>query len=256
GLYGDTYEAIDRSGESMELCAVKIQRKASPGSRDDGLQRNEVRLLKEASGHENIVAFRNYFENDYHTFLVMELCPGYMLCSALELGFCGQNDDQTRHLFKQIVAGVKYLHQKGIYHLDLKPDNMIVSKAFSLKIVDFGFATDSVQSRGRLGTYEYMAPEIHSEQQWYNSTVDTWALGITLIFMISGRVPWKIAKNEDETYSQYVRHWKHNPSYFRRFLPISSEIEEKLSMILHPLYERRTGISYIERNVVNATTFY
>lgn len=52
-------------------------------------------------------------------------------------------EEEARNLFRQIVNGVKYIHEKGFCHRDLKMTNILVDKTGKIKIVDFGFAAET-----------------------------------------------------------------------------------------------------------------
>ena len=73
----------------------------------------------------------------------------------------------ARYFFKQLLEGLDYCHQNGVAHRDLKPENLLLCNNFNLKIADFGFAApvEGRDSSGnlttKLGTLNYMAPEIH-----------------------------------------------------------------------------------------------
>jgi len=71
-----------------------------------------------------------------------------------------------RFFFKQIIIGLHYLHSQGVCHRDLKPQNILLSSDYTIKIVDFGFATPLQGREGhgfnatKVGTLSYMAPEL------------------------------------------------------------------------------------------------
>ena len=106
-------------------------------------------------------------------------------------------------LFKRVVAGVHYAHQKGIIHRDLKPGNVFVDAAGAPKILDFGVARaieaeDQVgtltQDKGTLfGTLQYMSPEQAAGQ---NAEVDirsdVYSLGVMLYELLAGERPFRL----------------------------------------------------------------
>jgi serine/threonine protein kinase len=73
----------------------------------------------------------------------------------------------ARYYFKQFMEGLDYCHNMGIAHRDLKPENILLDSQFNIKIADFGFAAPVEGKDGsgnlttKLGTLNYMAPEIH-----------------------------------------------------------------------------------------------
>jgi len=68
-----------------------------------------------------------------------------------------------------MISGLEYMHQNGIAHRDMKPENLLFDDKFNLKIADFGFSTllcgkdNSGLLHTILGTESYMAPEIHAK---------------------------------------------------------------------------------------------
>lgn len=76
------------------------------------------------------------------------------------------SEEVCRYFFKQVLAGVYYMHKSGISHRDLKPENIVLDHEGNTKIVDFGFAAKlegrdgSGFNRTFKGTMAYMAPEI------------------------------------------------------------------------------------------------
>jgi len=70
------------------------------------------------------------------------------------------------------MSGLRYCHEKGIAHRDIKPENLLLAENQTLKIADFGFAAPVMGRDGsgdlntKLGTTNYMAPEIHMKQPY------------------------------------------------------------------------------------------
>lgn len=75
----------------------------------------------------------------------------------------------SRHYFRQLISGLEYMLSKGFTHRDLKLDNLLLDDKFRLKIADFGYAGPLAGRTGNgylhtiLGTFPYMAPEIHEQ---------------------------------------------------------------------------------------------
>ena len=99
-------------------------------------------------------------------YIVLELAGGGELFDFIAIS--GRFDEPlARYYFKQFMNGLAFCHEKGIAHRDLKPENLLLDNNYTLKIADFGFAAPVEGKDGsgylttKLGTLNYMAPEIH-----------------------------------------------------------------------------------------------
>jgi serine/threonine protein kinase len=100
----------------------------------------------------------------------------------------------TRKYMKQLSNGLKYLLNNNILHRDLKPQNILLSKNYDIKITDFGFATyytkDTIINT-LCGSPMYMAPEIITKNG-YDYKSDLWSVGIILYEMLHGYTPFNV----------------------------------------------------------------
>ncbi|KAF8992002.1 kinase-like domain-containing protein, partial [Cyathus striatus] len=195
GGYGTIYLSRSRRpwmySKGNELCAIKFQLEPEAGNNNisdrTNMLENEIRLLKKAQSHQNIVAFHDYGRIKSHTYLVMEYCNGPTLCSFIDLlgkekVYC--SDTNIRDIFGQILDGVEHIHSKKIIHCDLTPKNILLTENNTVKIIDFGLAIDE-QFKSRCGTARYMAPERFGDGELFRPTTDIWSLGVILMDMIS-----------------------------------------------------------------------
>ena len=86
---------------------------------------------------------------------------------------------------KQFVSGLKYLYDNNYYHRDIKPDNLLLTKKYNLKITDFGLATQNKNGvfYRLCGSPLYMAPEILVTSKYKNIS-DIWSVGLVLFQFI------------------------------------------------------------------------
>ena len=101
-----------------------------------------------------------------------------------------------------MATAIKHMHERGIAHRDLKPDNILVNSTFeAIKIIDFGVSkrfsffintNHGIESKfrdmwTRTGNFLYLAPEIF-HGGGYNEKIDMWSLGILLYQMLTGKI--------------------------------------------------------------------
>lgn len=92
----------------------------------------------------------------------------------------------------QIASGIADIHELGVIHRDIKPNNMKLDPEGVIKIFDFGLARDggpAAVTMGFVGTRGFAAPELYSRPYTFTSAVDTYAFGATALFLASGSLP-------------------------------------------------------------------
>lgn len=161
GGMGVVYRAVDES--DMTEYAVKILLKADPKSIEGQCQTREIVMHQIASDHPNVLTLHKVInrDDDQYIFLVLDYCPGGDLFMAIsETQDYVKNDYLTKKVFIQILDAVQSIHDKGIYHRDLKPDNILVNKeGTEIFLCDFGLATDVTKCQQfRCGSNYYMSP--------------------------------------------------------------------------------------------------
>ena len=152
----------------------------------------EIAIMKRID-HENLLSLVDSFVEDEQLFIVTEMY-GLDLVGVIKESY--QLDIATaKKIMLQVASGVIYLHESGIYHRDLKPDNILVTSMddLTVKICDFGASTTTVNSSNNFtgGTDRYLSPEIFNHQSgvsWAKN--DVWAMGVTFYTMLTAKVPW------------------------------------------------------------------
>jgi serine/threonine protein kinase len=99
-------------------------------------------------------------------------------------------------VFVQIADGLAHMHKKGVFHADMKPNNVMLSRA-NVKIIDYGLAWIKGESKDRVqGTPEYIAPETVNHKL-INERTDMFNFGATMYRLVTLKLPPTIAPNAD-----------------------------------------------------------
>jgi len=148
--------------------------------------------LKETK-HPNILQFYEVYVSATHVSIVSELCEGGDLYGRI-VSRPPFREEEAAPIFSEIMRTVLFLHSLGIVHRDLKPENILMRKPTidsPIVLADFGFAKRSVNNMmySDVGTPDYAAPEILNIGK-YTKSVDIWACGAILYFMLFGVPPF------------------------------------------------------------------
>lgn len=179
--------------DPTKVFALKTILKASMENQHH-LMIQELEILK-AIDHPNIVKFYETYQDEENFYIVMEYCSGGDLLSRLEKGPI--TEDGIHRIMKMALSAVKFLHEKGVVHRDLKLENFLYSdqsEDAEIKLIDFGLATRiNPQKRGRLnsfvGTAFYVAPEVINSD--YDEKCDEWSLGVMMYILFTQRPPFQ-----------------------------------------------------------------
>lgn len=168
------------------------------------------------------------------------------------------DNDLIRSVFLQILDGVDWLHQLGIAHRDVKPENIVCSQdGTRVRIVDFGLATsESTSSEFGCGSTFYIAPECLGEwsasaTSYPTRTADVWSLGVILINLVCGRNPWRCASPNDESFAAFLQ----DPLFLRRILPISHQCLSILTQIFTLDPEHRITLDRLRELILDIDFF-
>ncbi|NXH99825.1 ULK3 kinase, partial [Pachycephala philippinensis] len=191
GTYATVYKAY-RKRNTREVVAVKCVNKRSLNRTSVENLLTEIEILKTVR-HPNIVELKDFQWDSEHIYLIMEFCAGGDLSRFIRMHRL-LPEKVARIFLQQLACALKFLHDRNISHLDLKPRNILLSAAENpqLKLADFGFAQYmspwDEQSVLR-GSPLYMAPEMVCRQQ-YDARVDLWSVGVILYEALFGKPPF------------------------------------------------------------------
>lgn len=191
---------------------------------DVGELRSCIETGDEISSEDGVVKENEKSEKTFEIlFIQMEYCEKQTLRNLIDSGNLMTNPEEIWRLFREMLAGLDYIHKKAMIHRDIKPLNIFIDAHNRVKIGDFGLATIDVngrrnqvqlnlsdhtvtssnpdevlsQSGGDLthdvGTALYIAPEIHADSgvggKPYTSKIDVYSLGVVLFEMFYRPLP-------------------------------------------------------------------
>ncbi|OIV95291.1 hypothetical protein TanjilG_07447 [Lupinus angustifolius] len=184
-----------RNTRSGQPFAVKIleKNKISNLNTTDQIKREitTLKLLK----HPNVVRLHEVLASKTKIYMVLEYVTGgelfYKIASKGKL-----TETEGRKLFQQLIDGVSYCHNKGVFHRDLKLENVLVDDKGNIKITDFGLSAlpQHLREDGLLhttcGSPNYVAPEILANKGYDGATSDAWSCGVILYVILTGYLPF------------------------------------------------------------------
>ncbi|KAL7139552.1 hypothetical protein ABFS83_09G060300 [Erythranthe nasuta] len=184
GAYGKVYRACDRN--TGRFVAIKHE--------FDGFTKStirEINILQSLPPHPSIVGYNGFYVDKSNNVLVVMQYIEKDLKKFISGDTCFKTIREAKIVMKQILEGVRYLHDNGLMHRDLKPSNILISTSIygydQAKICDFGLSRTTTYDREgcytpRVGTRWYKAPELlvgsdDNKTSNYWCAVDMWSVG-------------------------------------------------------------------------------
>jgi serine/threonine protein kinase len=209
GGFGITYlakDSLDRTVVIKEcfpntLCrrtssAVRARSRKHTGEFQSFVQSfiDEARSLARLV-HPNIVGVHQVFEDNDTAYMAIDYINGKDLHDILDSTDQAFTPTEIVAILKKLLSAVEFIHEAGILHRDISPDNILIDQTGNPVLIDFGAASEQVVRATRVLTGRRVVKDGYSPQEFYltgaeqSPSSDLYALGATLYHVITGKVP-------------------------------------------------------------------
>lgn len=212
GGFGITYKAI-QNGLNRTVCikeyflagkcirATHARTVCIQGVSEKMFEKYRQAFVKEAKmlatlHHPNIVEVIDVFDENNTSYMVMTYIEGKSLQSIVESRGKLPYQEVVNYI-AQITDAVDYIHTRNILHRDIKPDNIMITADYKAILIDFGsareFEQDKTQVHTSMLTHGYAPTEQYTANSRKGSYTDIYAIGATMYFVLTGKVPLESA---------------------------------------------------------------
>jgi WD40 repeat protein len=238
GGFGRTYLAEDLD-KLNERCVIK---QLAPKFQDSwalskavDLFHKEAQRLQQLGEHSQIPTLLAYFEENNYLYLVQQFIDGQNLLKELQQKR-GYSAKEIREILLDLLPVLKFIHERGVIHRDIKPQNIIRRKSDGrLCLIDFGSSkqlTAKVQMPmgTSIGSHGYSAIEQIRDGKAYPAS-DLFSLGATCFHLLTGISPFKLWTEHGYAWVQDWQEFLKNP--------ISDELAEVIDKLLEKDVKQR-----------------
>jgi len=196
GTFGNTW--LVQKGE--KFYALKLfKNEMIRDSQDEVRIEREIKSLQKVN-HKNVVRYIDdgiYIQGyEKYRYLVMEYAQGEPLRNYIQAK--GRlTITESQRIITQVLEGLNAIHNAGLLHRDLKPDNIFITRLGEVQILDFGLvkildASILTATGATMGTFAYMAPEQLKDSKHIDYRADLYSIGAILYHMVTGVIPIEI----------------------------------------------------------------
>ena len=190
---------------------------------------NELTMLSRLNDCKYIVNLEDSFVCNNKGIMIMERMP-FDLMTLIEENKLTSLADRLR-IFQLVCLAIRECHKRGIAHLDIKPENILVSEDFAqIKICDFGnsqFVDDDGMVDSKSGTFLYCCPEYFSGRKFDGKKADIWSLGVLFHVLLTDLWPYDYSNNVELKTAVYSGNVSAHPSITQAHLKLFSQMTRK-----------------------------
>lgn len=274
GRYGKVYLAIDL--KSTDLVAVKMLRGTGFRYQLPSFF-NEIRhlvYLLECQSIEKSLRATKIIDFSFEGRLNSCKPVAYYIMEFVELGeFYSLVERAERvseplasHFIRQLIANIKLLHSYRFYHLDIKPENVLINEQGELYLCDFGSALCCKKPKevhwknvSFVGSFEYAAPEaydldflkevkgVHQQIKEYElGKLDVFSLGVLAFVLVVKSQPFGRAQEDDPYFKRFLAAKDGFWGIFEKLRASSKDFKSLIEGMLEPANNERIGLSEVE----------
>lgn len=224
-----------RARRTVAIKMLRPEYQSDPDSRRRF--RQEARLMAFVS-HPNLVTVYDLHEEPSGSWVVMEYVPGENL-KRLIARHGPLPPEEVLPLLEQVAGALGHLHSRNLVHLDIKPQNLIVTPDGSIKLIDFGLAQPAGPRQEMVGgtafgTVAYLAPEQASGEP-VDAATDVYALGCVVYELLTGQPPFEApegAEHKRQLIRAHLEQLPVAPSAVRPELGLPSWVDDVVGWAL------------------------
>eukprot|EP00727_Mastigamoeba_balamuthi_P008750 m51a1_g4498 putative MAST family protein kinase (723) ;mRNA; f:348082-351117 len=250
---GFAHVYLAKKTNTGDVYAIKVMQKETLGAKNLMQSIRIERDILATAKNPFVVKMYYSFASEESVYIVMEYLRGGDLFSLLQrLGTL--SEDMARFYAAETTLALEYLHEIGVVHRDLKPDNILIDDLGHIKLTDFGLsdkaltswkdlpstaaAAEATTAPRKLGTPDYIAPEV-LKGEVHGPAVDFWALGCILYELLVGIPPFS-GDTVAEVFDRIVENKIEWPD------TLSENARELLRGLLDPDPKTRFGVAQIK----------
>lgn len=205
GGMADIWLATDTAGKAFALRRLHHNLRFNVAAKRRFLRGCDI--LSRIHDHKFVIGYEGHGKIEGDLYLLMEYVEG----ENLKL-LSARNDpvltDNISQVLIDMAQGLEHVHESGYMHLDFKPENVLLSRNASLRLVDFDIAQPRPEFPKKMsenpGTPAYMAPE-QIRRQPIDHRVDIFSFGVTAYELLTGRKPFPGDSPEEILHRQFDR---------------------------------------------------